>query len=169
MDEAYHDDDLGKNDGGDTARYYLDEPLVPRRARQGQKIRIGAGRKAFRCGSLERRVCVVRRKGRYQLVPRDLLPGLDGSARSALLILSVDSDGEYFLLMVLDTSDAWNTSLRAAVEIARTRWIRLEPSRATTTFRVVDEAQRADPDWASAPSIDGMIRAAFAGRTIDEL
>lgn len=157
-----------KSEPDDIERFCVDAEIRHQRIRQVRLVRVGAGRTSFRCGPSERRLCVLRRKGRYHLVSRDLVPSLGRAVRSARLVQSVDSDGVYFIVMVLDTSDAWNTSLRAAVEIARTRWIRLEPSRTTTTFLVVDEAQRADPDWASAPSIDDMIRDAFAGRMITE-
>lgn len=156
-------------DAKDESQYYLDTSIpAPRRARQG-KVRIGAGKSALRCDSAERRIAVVRRGGRYHRVARSLIGALGTAVRSARLVRSIDAQGEYFLLMVLDTPDAWNTSLRDAVEIARTRWIRLEPSRATTTFRVIEDFQEAEPDWQSAPSIDALIRDAFAGRTIDEL
>jgi hypothetical protein len=156
-------------DASDEEQYYLDAPIaLPRRARQG-KVRVGAGNKAFRCDSAERRVGVVRRRGRYHKVSRHLIPALGTAVRSARLVRSIDAQGEYFVLMVLDTQDAWNTSLRTAVEAARSRWIRVEPSRATTTFRVIEDFQEAEPDWQSAPSIDALIRDAFAGRTIDEL
>lgn len=147
-------------------------PLVATRHTSGGGgggVRNGPGQEPFRASQREEcRLLFVRHRGQLYLVTPGMAGSFGSNVRSGRAIKAVAATGRPVLITVLDTPDSWSRSATQGVELSYTRWVVLEPQRATCTFvaRIV-EVDLPEPDWLTLPTLDEMILSVYGHRLID--
>jgi hypothetical protein len=98
-------------------------------------------------------------------------PFLEGVSRLVQLTLCVNVQGIHFLwpCAAADSvgANAWNTSARAAMDLARSKWVRVVPDIALGAYRVMEaKSVLGEPKWPDL-EMSTILKVAFGDRIID--
>lgn len=108
--------------------------------------------------------------------PYLVLPGMRGAllgeTRAALIVPYQNLQGANALwLLQLPTDDArrnaWYETARQAMELAKTRWVRISADLSLGAYRIHEATgDHPEPDWPETP-LNELLEVAFRGRVID--
>lgn len=96
---------------------------------------------------------------------------LDGLGRIVQLTFAINAQGVAFIWPVPMPDSggpkAWGTSARAAADIARTKWIRVQPDLALSAYRIHEALGKLpEPNWPDL-ALEDLLKIGFAGKIID--
>ena len=106
------------------------------------------------------------------VVPRKMIPECSGQTKSVKFYVGIYPNSGVFLFPIPEADEdgkrnSWHESAEQVVLAARKGWRRMEPDRATSSYRIISpESKLDDPDWPPMSKMQ-IFEMAFKGAIID--